>query len=214
MDIMSNILSPIDMSSENLRAASLTPKKAKTRALICDTARELFFTQGIEATTIEQIATVAGTRRSTLYTHFRDKNQILTEIIRDFQASVAKVIEEMPSPQPTRAELDQWVQSFADLAAAEKVPTLLLMEGGSSRRVPDAVQDFGVAMFQGLVGKLPAFHAAQHSALGIARAQAVLRQLGWAVALYAEDTENAKVHLTVAGEWLSRFIGMKEVPAT
>lgn len=194
------------MSSENLRAAPLTPKKARTRALICDTARELFFNQGIEATTIEQIATAAGTRRSTLYTHFRDKNQILTEIIRDFQAAVGKVIEEMPSPQPTRAELDRWVQQFADLAAAEKVPTMLLMEGGSSRRVPDAVQDFGVTMFEGLVGKLPAFHAAQRSALGIARAQAVLRQLGWAVVLYAENPESAAVHLDVAGEWLHRFV--------
>lgn len=204
------MLSPADMSSENLRAASLTPKKAKTRALICDTARELFFTQGIEATTIEQIANQAGTRRSTLYTHFRDKNEILTEIIRDFQAEVAKVVEEIPSPQPTRAEIDRWVQAFADLAAAEKVPTLLLMEGGSSRHVPDAVQDFGVALFLGLVEKLPAFHAAQNSALGIARAQAVLRQLGWAVALYAENPKNAEVHLAVAGEWLSRFIEMKE----
>ena len=80
-------LSPVDMSSESPRAASLTPKKAKTRALICDTARELFFAHGFEATTMEQIASSAGTRRSTLYTHFRDKNQILTEIIYCFMQS-------------------------------------------------------------------------------------------------------------------------------
>tara|TARA_R110001583_G_scaffold88811_3_gene229934 strand:+ start:5982 stop:6590 length:609 start_codon:yes stop_codon:yes gene_type:complete len=198
------------MSSENLRAGPLTPKKAKTRALICDTARELFFKQGIEATTIEQIATAAGTRRSTLYTHFSDKNQILTEIIRDFQEAVTKVVEKMPSPQPTREELDLWVQDFAELAAAEKVPTLLLMQGGSSRRIPEGVHDFGVSIFVGLGEKLPAFYAAQNSALGIARAQAVLRQLGWAVALYAEGAESAEVHLQVAGEWLARFIELEE----
>ena len=198
------------MSSENLRAGPLTPKKAKTRALICDTARELFFKQGIEGTTIEQIATAAGTRRSTLYTHFSDKNQILTEIIRDFQEAVAKVVEKMPSPQPTREELDLWVQDFAELAAAEKVPTLLLMQGGSSRRIPEAVHDFGVSIFVGLGEKLPAFYAAQNSALGIARAQAVLRQLGWAVALYAENAESAEVHLQVAGEWLARFIELED----
>ena len=60
-----------------------TRRKA-TRERICSAAREIFLTQGYAAATVEQIALAAGVGRSTLYTHFGDKGDLLAAIADDY----------------------------------------------------------------------------------------------------------------------------------
>lgn len=193
-------------SSTRLRKKPQTPRKLATRAKICEAARGLFFEHGFDGTTVEQIASAAGTRRSTLYTHFRDKDEILGALIDDYAVLVGDLIAQLPSPTPSREDLDQWILAFAQLAASEQVPTILLMQAGSTTRAPEAVQRFGAMMFAGLSRQLPAFQEAMSTGVGIARAQAVLRQLGWSLVHYADDPRSGVDHLTVAGEWLWAFI--------
>ena len=134
-------------SSHFVRTPPRTPRKRATRAKICNAARHLFFEQGFEGTTVEQIAAEAGTRRSTLYTHFRDKDEILAALMDDFLAAVREMI-----------------------------------------------------------ARLPAFRESLQSDIGLIRAQAVLRQLGWSFAQYADAPESGDDHLTVAAEWLEHFL--------
>lgn len=197
------------MSSLNskLRTTPLTSRKLATRRKICDAARDLFYTQGFDGTTIDQIATLAGTRRSTIYTHFRDKNEILSALTEDCLEPAREIIARIPSPAPSHEEIDCWIQEFAKLAAEEQVVAALLVgTAASSHQVPDAVIEFGDVVLTALAERLPAFKQAQKSGLDLARALAVLRQLGWALVHQADDSASGEFHLRVAGEWFNAFI--------
>lgn len=54
---------------------------SKTRAKLIEVARELFATQGIEGTTMNDIAARSGRGRRTLYTYFRSKEEIYSAVI-------------------------------------------------------------------------------------------------------------------------------------
>lgn len=54
---------------------------SKTRQLLIDVARELFASQGIEGTTMNDIAAASGKGRRTLYTYFRSKEEIYYAVI-------------------------------------------------------------------------------------------------------------------------------------
>ena len=54
---------------------------SKTRQKLIDVARELFATKGIEATTMNDIATQSGRGRRTLYTYFRNKEEIYGAVV-------------------------------------------------------------------------------------------------------------------------------------
>lgn len=51
-----------------------------TREIIKDTALSLFCTQGIERTDMAQIAEQAGVSRRTLYHHYKDKEELASQI--------------------------------------------------------------------------------------------------------------------------------------
>lgn len=63
----------------NLRAA----QKAMTRQRLLETALETFVTQGYSATTIDDIASAAGTTRVTFYAHFPSRKDVMVELIHE-----------------------------------------------------------------------------------------------------------------------------------
>jgi AcrR family transcriptional regulator len=73
-----------------IRTASLARRerqKAETRQAILDAARELFVTEGVEATTMRAIAAKIGYTPTAIYHHFRDKDALIVELcMADFSA--------------------------------------------------------------------------------------------------------------------------------
>jgi AcrR family transcriptional regulator len=73
-----------------IRTASLARRerqKAETRQAILDAARELFVTEGVEATTMRAIAARIGYTPTAIYHHFRDKDALIVELcMADFHA--------------------------------------------------------------------------------------------------------------------------------
>ena len=53
----------------------------KTRQRLVEVARELFARNGVDATTMNDIAQASGKGRRTLYTYFRNKEEILSAVI-------------------------------------------------------------------------------------------------------------------------------------
>ncbi len=208
VDTMSTLhaIMPMSTRSAKLRSQPGTSRKLATKKKICDAAQSLFFEIGFEATTVDQIAAKAGMRRSTIYTHFKDKNEIFAELVNSVKQSVQSILDDIPSPSPTESEIHDWIKDFAKLASREKVLAGLLIRTGTSRQIPDSVVEFGDIFLQGLARHLPAFKRAKQSRLEMARARAVLRQLGWALVYYLEDPELGDSHLQVAGEWFNQFI--------
>lgn len=73
-----------------------------TRDLIIDVARRLFAQQGIENTTIGDVAESSGRSRRTIYTYFKSKEELLEASIeseiKKISAAMKKVTEENISP--------------------------------------------------------------------------------------------------------------------
>jgi AcrR family transcriptional regulator len=76
------------MSSTNL-TSDLTPgnpaknPKVPPRERILAAARELFYSQGIRAVSVDAIAEAADTNKMTLYRHFESKDELIAEYLRD-----------------------------------------------------------------------------------------------------------------------------------
>ena len=78
------------MTTSAIRTASLARRerqKAETRQAILDAARELFVSDGVEATTMRAIAARIGYTPTAIYHHFRDKDALIVELcMADFSA--------------------------------------------------------------------------------------------------------------------------------
>ncbi len=80
-----------------IRAASIAEHKVITRALILETARELFSTWGYQDTSFGDIATGVGMGRTTLYDYFSDKDDLLASLVEETLPSViGSLVEQVP----------------------------------------------------------------------------------------------------------------------
>lgn len=92
-------------------------QKQQTRSLLLDSALELFESKGYGATTIEDIAGVAGTTRATFYLHFSSKAELMGALIPQVDAILTAVDD---PPLPTVIELgrrdlvEQWLSRKMD----------------------------------------------------------------------------------------------------
>lgn len=64
----------------------------KTKQRIVDTAIELFFQNGVSATTLDHIASAAGMTRGAIYHHFKNKLDLVTAIHDDLHLSIQTAI--------------------------------------------------------------------------------------------------------------------------
>lgn len=81
-------------------------KKEETRQTIIDAAMNLFYKQGFDSTTMEQIAEEADIARKTLYNHFPIKETIIIEYLQRFVRKQVPEINQLIQEHPdTRSRL-------------------------------------------------------------------------------------------------------------
>ena len=190
-----------------LRAAH----KELTRSRIRDAARVLFYQGGYEATTMDQIAVAAGVRRSTLYFHYKDKEEIVRRIIEDYAPKGRAVMERLPGPRPTRAQIDAWLADVLAFTALEQAPTVLFRDLTGMAAPPADVRHLGDDMIESMAKRLPAFRAAltpgEDQALERARAEMVMREVTRAALIATRRPAGPHVEaaLRLAGDLLYNF---------
>jgi AcrR family transcriptional regulator len=64
------------------KAKRTDPRLAQTRSLILEAADELLISGGIAAVTIDAVSQRSGVARSTIYRHFKDRNDLLVFMFR------------------------------------------------------------------------------------------------------------------------------------
>ena len=91
-----------------------------TRAVILSTAKQLFDSNGYEATSVDQIAHAAGYAKGTIFSHFPDKANLLTAVrIEQIETLVAQMLADAqhpPGPDTVQVFLDilhPWLALFA-----------------------------------------------------------------------------------------------------
>ena len=142
---------------------------------------DLFHRHGYAATTFEQIAHAAGTRRTTLYSHFADKAEILDAIGREYHVRLCRLVDDLPGPVPSRPEIDAWFVRLVAFVIEERTPATLLIGLGVAHDAPPAVEQASRAFQEALAARLPAFAQAAlpdaHHDKARARAKLILREL-------------------------------------
>ena len=68
---------------------------SKTRTRLVDCARELFARKGFEATTMNDIAAASGKGRRTLYTYFKNKEELYEAVITSELEILSEKLDEM-----------------------------------------------------------------------------------------------------------------------
>src|SRR3954463_3737326 len=79
---------------ENSGKASEVPPRQR----ILDAACELFYSRGIRAVSVDEIAASASTNKMTLYRHFESKDQLVAEYLRSMTAFAIAQDEEVIRP--------------------------------------------------------------------------------------------------------------------
>jgi len=185
-------------------------RKAFVRTHICEAARDLFFRHGYAATTFDQIAKAAGTRRTTLYSHFADKAEILDAIGRDYYTGLCGIVETLPGPVPSRAQVDAWIDALVAFVVQERTPATLLIGLGVGHDTPPVVEQVSAHFQAALAARLPAFARAAQSGPDNAHVRAfakiILRELSLGCLEAARDAGDGRAVLDVVADLFTRFV--------
>ena len=110
-----------------IRAASIAEHKVITRALILETAQELFATWGYQDTSFGDISAEVGIGRTTLYDYFTDKDDLLASLVEEtLPPTIRKMVEQVPKDIPPVDRLRRLVTRMVEFVALEPTLGLLL----------------------------------------------------------------------------------------
>ena len=92
---------------------------ASPRERILRAARELFYSRGIRAVSVEDIAQAAQTNKMTLYRHFESKDLLVSEYLRTLARDADSLWDELARAHPddALAQLRAWVERIASMMA-------------------------------------------------------------------------------------------------
>jgi AcrR family transcriptional regulator len=186
-------------------------RKAFARAHISQAARELFYTEGYAETTFDKIASAAGTRRTTLYSHFRDKAEILEQIAEEYQSGLCKLVGALEgTPVPDREQIAAWVAVLVDFVERQRAPATLVIGLSIGQDTPHAIQRTSERFPKALAERLPAFAKAwdgdeQHVHIK-AWGKVVMRDLSLACLEVARGDAGSEHALTVSTDLFTWFV--------
>jgi AcrR family transcriptional regulator len=85
------------------------------RERILKAARELFYRQGIHSVGVDAVAEAAGTNKMTLYRHFRSKDELIAECLKDRgrELDAAWLAIEAAHDGDPQAQLNAWLDRLA-----------------------------------------------------------------------------------------------------
>ena len=108
------MIPPVSPPSPETKAAGPgRPKDPGKRAAILDAAKRLFVSQGFERVSMDQIATEAGVSKLTVYSHFGDKNGLLSAVVQAHCEREMPIELFEPAPdQPLRERLLEIAGAF------------------------------------------------------------------------------------------------------
>ena len=113
-----------------------TPDEKGTREKIFDAAVELFSRKGYDGVSIREIANLVGIKESSLYNHYKSKDEIL-DIIFDYMQEVIKhsrpsdeELERMLASMPPEAVFRAYIANFgkAKNPIVDKIARIIYME--------------------------------------------------------------------------------------
>jgi len=129
--------------------ADLAPRPPP-RERIVKAARDLFYTRGVRAVGVDEIAEAAGTNKMTLYRHFASKDELVAECLRQFAKRADAFWDGLAAAHPDdpRGELRAWLEAMTKRIVTEgdrgcalaNAAVELREKGHPARKVIEAVK--------------------------------------------------------------------------
>ncbi len=91
-------------------------RKRELRTRIYETARQLFLSQGFEATTVVQIADAADIAQATFFNHFASKQAVLVEMTNEVSVHLQRLVDDQLGRSVSAPER---IRGFAESVASE-----------------------------------------------------------------------------------------------
>lgn len=200
--------------SDDAKAKYRTPlreaQREQMRTRILTAARDLFYDRHYDTSTMDDIAVAAGIRRSTLYLHYKDKAEILLEVITDYGGKARRILATLPGPEPSLAQVRAWVGEVADFIAKERAPLSIIVEVRRRQGFTAALDQLTDQLLDSLGANNPRFRGAGAGASPARRARALmlLQVLTYACEVHLEDTGDrcGQALLQVAAEDFHAFL--------
>lgn len=105
-------------------------RREKTRLKLLNSARELFSSQGYEATTMDEVAEGAGVAKGALYHHFKSKHDLFEVVMREISAETAIAVQKDLESDPDIVQtMRVGMQKFFTYCAEPEVTQILLIDG-------------------------------------------------------------------------------------
>src|SRR5262249_43119211 len=151
-------------------------------------------------------------RRSTVYLHYKDKAEILTDIIADYTPKARAQLAKLPGPTPNPSQVQKWIIEVASFVATERVPLAIILELRRMNKTHAAVlETLTSELLSGLGENNVSFRKAARpnaDALLRARALLLLQELTYVCELYLDDTDTvfAKALVRVTAEHFCDFL--------
>ena len=73
-------------------------RRLRTRASLVEAAREVFASQGVDASTIQDITDAADVAKGSFYNHFDSKESILRAVVEETLAGLARALDALTEP--------------------------------------------------------------------------------------------------------------------
>lgn len=115
-------------SREKYRTPLREAQRDLTRSRIKNAARDLFYETHFDTTTMDEIAAAAGLRRSTVYLHYKDKTEILEEVVADYAPRAQTILATLPGPRPAVEQAERWIKKVVAFVRKERVPLSIIIE--------------------------------------------------------------------------------------
>jgi AcrR family transcriptional regulator len=88
------------MAKSKIKQSPKLPAETRREQLL-EAAGSLFMQKGYRVTTTEEIARKAGLTKGALYFHFKNKEDILFDLVKHMHGELARVVEEIPAGTAT-----------------------------------------------------------------------------------------------------------------
>ncbi|MEZ5584901.1 MAG: TetR/AcrR family transcriptional regulator [Candidatus Competibacteraceae bacterium] len=118
------------------------PKSEEKRDAIIDAASDLFLARGLRATSMDAVAEQAGVSKQTVYSHFRNKEELFREVVVTKVESYGFAETALPEDQNLEAALFTLGTRFIDLLLDDEVVAMHRVVIGESVGYPKIAKLF------------------------------------------------------------------------
>ena len=113
---METIIAPTMV--QTMTPTKVAPAKKDKRTRLIDAANELFYKQGINITTLANIASLGDVPLGNVYYYFKSKEAIILAVLKHAQLQLQKQFDELNLASDSKSRLISFVKAnFADVAA-------------------------------------------------------------------------------------------------